>query len=103
MRETVEDIGETVICDFCGKDYTNRTDSGGLLLQSKAACPVCAPGIKASAIKYHEEHYIRGYCPEGTSFRDWVLSLRNGDNTIREITFESREEMLAYFERKKQS
>lgn len=86
------DFGNRVICDLCGDDYTNRTEQGGILFQSKAFCPTCAveelPKIKA----YEETHLIRGTCPAGVSFRDWVLSLRNGNNTVTQTTVEMKEE-----------
>ena len=37
-------VGETVVCDDCNGDYTNRADSGGFIFESKAICPTCAPG-----------------------------------------------------------
>lgn len=99
MKEDVKEIGDSVVCDFCDTDYSKRDDSGGLLFQSKAACPVCAPGILKSAKQYGEERFIRSYCPEGTSFREFVLGLRNGNNTVRTITFDSPEEMTAFLKR----
>jgi len=92
MKEEIKEIGDSVVCDFCDADYSKRDDSGGLLFQSKAACPVCAPGILKSAKQYGEERFIRSYCPEGKSFREFVLGLRNGNNAVRTITFDSIEE-----------
>lgn len=80
------DIGEEVACDFCGDDYTNSTAHGGFLFQSKAVCPKCAPEHLISVRSNGEERFIRGFCPPGMSFKDWVLSLRNGDNRIRIVT-----------------
>lgn len=78
LREVV-DLGDRVICDFCGGEYTERADAGGLLFGSKAACPGCAPRLERDAKKYGEEHYIRGRCPEGKSFAAWVREdLRKG-------------------------
>ncbi len=96
MKEEIREIGESVVCDFCDADYSKRDESGGLLFQSKAACPVCAPGIEASAKKYGEERFIKSRCPAGISFREWVLSLRNGNNSVRTLTFNNAEEMVAY-------
>jgi hypothetical protein len=79
----VIDIGETVLCDQCSGDYTYSDESGGFLFGSHAVCPKCAPGMLESAKKYHEDRYISAWCPAGTSFRNWVLQLRGGDNTIR--------------------
>lgn len=80
------DVGDSVICDVCGQDYTDSNESGGLLFGSNAYCPKCA-GEGLSKIRgYGEEKYIKGYCPKGVSFKDWVLSLRGGDNTIKILT-----------------
>jgi len=70
------DIGDKVICDYCDKDYSDSDEEGGILFQSKAICPKCAPDTLVRIKKYKEEKFIRGYCPEGMSFKDWVLSIR---------------------------
>ncbi len=93
MKEEIEDLGEQVFCDFCGGDWTNRSESGGLLFQSKAICPTCAPATEKDAKKYGEDDLIRGRCPEGMSFREWVIGLRGGNNTVRTLSFDSPEEM----------
>lgn len=66
------DVGNRVICDFCNDEFTDRPDAGGLLFQTKAACPACAPRVEEGAKKYGEEHFIRGRCPEGKPFAQWV-------------------------------
>lgn len=86
----VIDTGEIVICDWCGKDYTDPPESekcGGLLFGSKAACPDCAHRIMENAKKYNEENCITGICPTGMTFKNWVIKLRGGDNTIKLYTF----------------
>ena len=86
----VMDAGETVICDWCGKDYTDPPESekcGGLLFGSKACCPECAPRVAIAAKEHNEENYIKGTCPIGVTFKNWVLKLRGGDNTIKLYTF----------------
>lgn len=80
------DMGENVVCDICGEDWTERTESGGFLFGSKAYCPDCAEDGLRRIRGYHEEHMIRAYCPSDKSFKDWVLSLRGGDNTIKIYT-----------------
>lgn len=82
----VTDIGDTVLCDYCNKEWpaTNQT-SGGVLSGSYAICPDCAPAAIESAQKYNEMHRIKR-CPEGLSFHEWVMRLRGGDNTIKVIT-----------------
>lgn len=67
-----------VFCDFCGEDFTNRDDKGGLLFQSKATCPCCAKKIEADAARYGETQFIRDRCPQDMEFRNWVIVvLRN--------------------------
>lgn len=79
----VIDVGDSVCCDFCGEEYVGRSDTGGLLFQSKAVCPRCAPKLEADAVLYGETEMIRARCPAGVSFHAWVMRLRGGDNTIR--------------------
>ena len=86
----VIEIGDSVVCDWCGKDYTDPPESlkgGGLLFGSKACCPECAPRVKRSAKACGEESYIKGYCPDGMTFKNWVLELRGGKNQIKVYTF----------------
>ena len=73
------DIGNTVLCDLCNDDYTDSDAEGGLLVGSYVVCPQCAPDIDDTG----DEPIIK--CPAGMRFRDWVLRLRGGRNTI-EIT-----------------
>ena len=81
MDENIIDIGNAVVCDFCNLDYTNSDEEGGILIGSWAVCPLCAPEALRNADQYHEP--IDAVCPHGKSFRQWVLELRGGDNTIR--------------------
>lgn len=73
------EIGETVCCDWCGKDFTDSDVKGGLLFGSKACCPECEPGIIEGAKKYNEGSFIKGYCPDGMEFRKWAIGLRDGE------------------------
>ena len=38
----MEDGDTRVECDFCGKDYTFESDSGGFIFSGSAYRPVCA-------------------------------------------------------------
>jgi hypothetical protein len=70
------DPGDTVLCDFCNADWTDRPESGGFVFSGSAVCPTCAP-VQLKKIKgYGEEDAIQGYCPSGMSFADWVRSMR---------------------------
>lgn len=67
------DVGDRVICDLCGEEWTDRPESGGLFgLGSKAICPDCEQQTLADCERYGESHLIRQSCPEGKSFADWV-------------------------------
>ena len=66
------DPGDCVLCDLCNADYTDSSESGGFMFQSKACCPKCAPDFEKSAEGYGEAHMIGSRCPAGVSFADWV-------------------------------
>ena len=68
----VIDPGNNVICDYCNEDFTDSPLEGGILFQSKAICPRCSPEAEKSIARYGEERFIRGRCPKGMSFADWV-------------------------------
>jgi hypothetical protein len=76
-------IGWDVLCDVCGKDWTDDETSGGFLFGCYAYCPDCQDkGLKTIA-RDKEEWRIRGYCPQGKSFADWVRGRRGPDAVIR--------------------
>jgi predicted RNA-binding Zn-ribbon protein involved in translation (DUF1610 family) len=82
----VTDVGSNVVCDACGEDYTNREDLGGFLFGSYAYCPKCAKESISRIREYGEEKYIKASCPPNMQFREFVLKLRGGDNTIKVMT-----------------
>ena len=84
MDEIIE-IGDSVVCDCCNADYTDSDEEGGVLVGTYAVCPRCTPKALKAAEKYHEP--VDGMCPEGMRFKDWVLKLRGGNNTIRITSF----------------
>ena len=90
------DIGNVVMCDLCGKDFTLDTSGGGYLFGTKGVGPCCAETLMKDIIKYEEQHLIRGVCPGGVSFRDWVVGLRGGNNTITILTGEDASRQLRY-------
>jgi hypothetical protein len=75
-------LGKSVFCDSCGEDYTTSPAKGGILFESKAICPTCAPAWEKGAKKYGEEQFIRGRCPEGKSFADWVRDFRGPNASV---------------------
>ena len=99
--ESSKILVSAVICDMCGKDYTLSSEEGGFLFSSKAVCPDCAPRIEESAKKYHEEEYIVARCPEGKSFRDWVVQDLRGNQPafIETQSFDTDEEFLEAVEK----
>lgn len=78
-------LGRNVFCDSCDEDMTDDPRSGGFLFGSYAYGPCCADKRLRSIRSYGEENHIRGRCPEGVSFADWVRSMRTGPggNEIR--------------------
>lgn len=94
MKTKIFDIGNKVYCDACNKDFTNDTESeGGFIFGSKAYCPKCAEEHLPSIKGYGEEKYIKAYCPESVSFREFVLECRGGNNTIKIHTFDKDEKV----------
>ena len=75
-------LGRTVLCDDCDRDCTASAEGGGILFQSKAIGPCCAPKWEASAERYGETSFIRAHCPAGVSFADWVRGMRGPDPAI---------------------
>jgi hypothetical protein len=84
------DLGDRVFCDSCGEEWTGRKETGGLLLGSKAFCPICTPRRREGLKKYHEEHFIKAVCPPDMSFAEWCLFLRGGNNTIKVIDMDKK-------------
>lgn len=77
------DIGNTVLCDLCNADYTDSNESGGFLfLSSTGVCPKCAPEFLKNIESYHEEKYIRAWCSDHLSFKDFIIKIRGGNNLI---------------------
>jgi len=77
------DIGDSVCCDYCSKEYRGDATTGGFLFGSYAACPACAPDMLRRIQNYGEERYIKARCPPELSFHDWVMLLRGGNNKIQ--------------------
>lgn len=76
------DIGDLVVCDYCSTDYTNSTESGGLIFESKGICPKCAPRTMESIKRYKEERFVRAICPPEKSFAEFVREYRGSNNYI---------------------
>lgn len=82
------DVGNLVVCDVCGDDCTDSSESGGFIFGSYAYCPKCAVKGMQSIKKYNEERMIRAVCPTHSSFPDFVRAYRGGNNliTISDLT-----------------
>jgi hypothetical protein len=70
------EVGDTVLCDICDLDLTTDPRSGGFLFGSYGVGPCCAEGYEERARGYGELDHIRGRCPAGVSFADWVRGFR---------------------------
>lgn len=89
-RTVTYDIGRVVLCDLCGKDYTDSEAKGGLLFASKAVCPECVPRLEKDVKAFGEERYIKARAKDGQEFRAFVLELRGGNNTVTVTSFPRR-------------
>jgi hypothetical protein len=70
------DPGNEVICDYCNGDFTDSTETGGMIVSSWAVCPRCEPATMVSLTGYGELHTIDSTCPDGMSFGDFVRASR---------------------------
>jgi hypothetical protein len=70
------DPGDHVICDHCNEDYSTSNMEGGVIFQSKAYCPQCAPALLEDVRRFGEERFVRAVCPDGTTFKQFVLDNR---------------------------
>ena len=82
MKIDVFDIGNHVECDLCSKDFTNSDAVGGFLFSGNGVCPECSEGCLVDIEKYHEEKYIRAMADPDETFRDFILRLRDNDNSV---------------------
>lgn len=77
------DIGDCVLCDDCCTSYTQDHETcGGFLFGTRAIGPCCAERWRAEIERCNETKYIQAECAEGQTFRDFVLSLRAGNNLV---------------------
>jgi len=72
------DLGRMVVCDSCNTELTDDPRCGGILFGTRAIGPCCAPSWLVAAAENDELDDIKGYCPEGTSFADWVRDVIRG-------------------------
>lgn len=71
-KAIIIDSGDTVICDSCNADWTNRPESGGILVGSYGYCPDCA-GPQQRLLEVHgESRRITARCPPGMSHANWI-------------------------------
>lgn len=77
-------LGHIVVCDSCDKDYSDDTESsGGFIFSSSAYGPCCAARMMKGIVMYNEQRFIKAQCPQGKSFRDFVIAYRGDDDFIR--------------------
>jgi len=70
------DPGPHVNCDFCNEEYMDSDECGGILFESKAVCPKCAPQCEMMAKKYKEERFIFDRAKPDEKFKDFVYRIR---------------------------
>ena len=66
-----------VICDLCSVDWTNRTESGGLVVCGWGICPNCETSMRENIEKEHEENTINSECPKDLSYADYIYKVRS--------------------------
>ena len=64
-----------ILCDLCGKDWTDIDTSGGIMFAGKSICPECEPGIEEKALQETEEHLITARCPNNMSHAEWIVKI----------------------------
>ena len=93
MKTQVFDLGNVVLCDICGEDYTDSAMCGGILFGSNACCPECAVSIEKDAVEFGETGYIKGRCPKNVKFSDWCILLRGNNDKIKITSWEPEEDL----------
>ena len=94
-EEIVADLGNTVICDICNKDWTDDPTSGGILVGSYAVCPDCEPKKLRQLKKYNEMYCINARCPSDMSFAKWIAEGRGPEGSkIKLITADDGEDFM---------
>lgn len=88
------DIADHVECDGCSKVFTDSDEPGGILFGSKGYGPCCAAKMEADIKRFGEEQYIRDRCPPGMAFKEWVLKLRGGNNTVTILSGDDAERAM---------
>ena len=84
MATKTFDIGDTVVCDDCSKQYTAQSpEQGGMLFGSRGICPECTPRWEKTIARYNEEHFIRDRARPGETYHAAVMRWRNGNNVVR--------------------
>ena len=86
-------IGNQVLCDSCGEDYTLRPDVGGMVFGSSGYCPACTRRMMLDIERYSEQSHISATCPPDMSFADFIRDYRGGDGIIQVFEFDSIEEL----------
>ena len=84
-----EIVGDHVLCDLCGKDWTDSETSGGFLFAGRGVCPDCAPDLEDKATEEGEDHFIQSRCPPQMSHAEWMRSVirpaLKGNTDIRSV------------------
>lgn len=78
MELTLVGLGTypTVICDYCGKDWTGRDESGGGAWGVTIVCPECEPRLNKGFPCINREWTP---CPTHMSFYEFVVRFEAGE------------------------
>jgi len=79
------DVGNIVVCDVCDGDYTDSEECGGVLFGTYSYCPKCERELMPRICGTSEQANIRGKARPGESFKNFVMRIRDGNNTIQII------------------
>lgn len=93
--ETI-DMGDRVLCDWCGREYTDSDAIGGFVFESKATGPeCCAKRLKVSIKVYGEQHLVRATALDGETFAAFVRRIRGDQsNEIRVYALDNIDQLV---------
>lgn len=97
MKTETYDIGDTVICDLCGTDFSEGTEAqdekGGYIFGSNGVCPRCAQEFYSRIREHNEQGHIKALCPSDKTFLEFIIDARGGNNTVEIRTADKDEDI----------
>ena len=73
--DKVEEVGDEVKCDMCGREWTTSDEKGGFIYENNAYCPACCVEHLVDGVGTWDPTQIQ-HCPKDTSFADWIRQFR---------------------------